>query len=363
MNVTLISYAGDYREAFERLSAGGKETYQAQRYSVDFLGSLPFAVTHVCAICPEPYDVRLGNGVRAIGVGFKPGFDARDLWPFIPQTDRLILTTPMIPVLTWARRNGVRTMLAMADSFRNDTWRRKLKNRWIAQHLNRAEWVGNHQKPASLSLLSIGVEAAKVVPYDWPARRSTQKPRQLGKGQFSMLYAGTVCEAKGVADLIRALPHDCSLTAAGPVVDPMPERSNVTFLGQVPNDEISGLMRKADAVVVPSRHEYPEGLPLTILEALAARTPIIHSDHPMFPPVGVSFAAGDVESLSAAINRLRSDPALYARLSENAAAEWDALQIPVTYGELIERWLADDEEWLRQQSFADNAALSRKQAC
>jgi len=41
-------------------------------------------------------------------------------------------------------------------------------------------------------------------------------------------------------------------------------------------------MRSADAIVIPSRHEYPEGLPLTIYEALAARTPIVASDHQCF---------------------------------------------------------------------------------
>ena len=40
MRLTIVQYAGDYREAFERFERGGRATYQAQRYSVGFVGSL-----------------------------------------------------------------------------------------------------------------------------------------------------------------------------------------------------------------------------------------------------------------------------------------------------------------------------------
>jgi len=114
-------------------------------------------------------------------------------------------------------------------------------------------------------------------------------------------------------------------------------------------------MRDADVVLIPSRHEYPEGLPLTIYEALAARTPIVASDHPMFRGALVHqrsaliFPAGESEALAAAIRRLGADRTLYAQLSANSSAAWEALQLPVTWGELIERWLSDepaDREWL-----------------
>jgi hypothetical protein len=40
MRLTIVQYAGDYREAWERFEAGGKATYQAQRYSVGFVAEL-----------------------------------------------------------------------------------------------------------------------------------------------------------------------------------------------------------------------------------------------------------------------------------------------------------------------------------
>ena len=114
-------------------------------------------------------------------------------------------------------------------------------------------------------------------------------------------------------------------------------------------------MRGADAVVIPSRHEYPEGLPLTIYEALAARTPIIASDHPMFRGALVDeesaliFPETNIVSLASAIARLSTDHSLYRRLSANSERAWQALQLHVTWGDLMERWLADtpiDRQWL-----------------
>jgi glycosyltransferase involved in cell wall biosynthesis len=359
MRVTFVQYAGDYREALARLSGGGPETYQAQRYSVNFVGSLAHDVAVICAVCDERYDAVLPNGVRAIGAGLAPGFDARALLPLLADTqpERLILTSPMIPVLQWAHRNKVRTITAMADSFQNRTLKQKLRNRWLAHHLNRIEWVGNHQLPASRALASIGVDPAKIIPWDWPQQRSDYPPRTLSEGKFELAYVGSISEAKGVGDLIRAVSGlDVNVTLYGPIVDPMPEAPNVCMAGVIPNAEVPAAMRKADAVVIPSRHEYPEGLPLTIFEALVARTPIIASDHPMFLGAlshgrsALIFPAGNAAALKETIQLLASTPSIYAHLSSSSGAAWDALQIPVTWGEYISRWLADDKDWLLGQS-------------
>jgi glycosyltransferase involved in cell wall biosynthesis len=114
-------------------------------------------------------------------------------------------------------------------------------------------------------------------------------------------------------------------------------------------------MREADVVVIPSRHEYPEGLPLTIYEALAARTPIIASDHPMFlgplthEQSAVIFPGANADALASAIRRLADDATLYAKLSANSKQAWQALQLPVSFGDLLEKWLSEgpgDRDWL-----------------
>ena len=109
-------------------------------------------------------------------------------------------------------------------------------------------------------------------------------------------------------------------------------------------------MNRHDVVVVPSRHEYPEGLPMTLYEAFCSRTPIIASDHPMFRVKlrdgenALIFKAGDVGALAGRIRLLAGDPALYARLSRNAEAAAEQFFCPLKYDELISRWLSNTEE-------------------
>src|SRR5437016_13762489 len=69
LRLTIVQYAGDYREAFERLENGGQETYHAQRYSINLIGSLAQQLEQVCVVCAiteKRYDTILANGWRAI---------------------------------------------------------------------------------------------------------------------------------------------------------------------------------------------------------------------------------------------------------------------------------------------------------
>ena len=89
--------------------------------------------------------------------------------------------------------------------------------------------------------------------------------------------------------------------------------SQVNFLGTIPSDSVLQVMRNNTAVVVPSKHEYPEGLPNTIYEALASRSPLIISDHPAFKgrlkPYNdcLSFAAGNADDLAEKLLELKTN--------------------------------------------------------
>src|SRR2546430_10038779 len=78
----------------------------------------------------------------------------------------------------------------------------------------------------------------------------------------------------------------------------------VVFRGKISHDEVLSEMRAHDAVLVPSRREYPEGLPMTIYEAPCTRTPVAASDHPMFlkrivaDSNGLAFRSADSASIS-----------------------------------------------------------------
>jgi glycosyltransferase involved in cell wall biosynthesis len=380
LRLTIVQYAGDYREAYNRLAAGGKETYHAQRYSVDVVGSLAQKLDQVCVICAlseEKYDISLGNGVRAIGAGLKQGFHPSRLIPELVKSrpTRISLTTPMVPILRWANANRVRSIVPLADSFQKGGLRATFRQKRLAYYLNRptVEWVGNHGINACLSLLDIGVVPDKIVPWDWPPshRPSDHAERTLqGNLPYKILYVGSVVRPKGVGDLLQAVSQmrartlDVTLSIIGrdpdgamtALSDALGLSKVVNFAGIVPNEDVPAAMRAADVVVIPSRHEYPEGLPLTIYEALAARTPIVASDHPMFRGAlvhnesAVIFRAGDGTAMASALTRLLRDPVLYAKLSQRSEAAWNRLQLPVTMGRLLEAWISDspaEAQWIR----------------
>jgi len=119
-----------------------------------------------------------------------------------------------------------------------------------------------------------------------------------------VLFVGRLVEGKRPQDAVRAvsrLPDE--LDAKLYVVGDGPMRSEleamagerVTFLGQVPYEEMPQVYRSGDVLVLPSR---AEGLPRTVLEAMASGLPVVVSDLEQVAPVvgdaGVTVPVGDV---------------------------------------------------------------------
>jgi hypothetical protein len=118
-------------------------------------------------------------------------------------------------------------------------------------------------------------------------------------------------------------------------------------------------MRASDIVVVASRHDYPEGLPNTLCEGLASRTPVVISDHPAFASRLADgrdcliFAAGDAASLADRISELAGDPALYAALSLNAPKAYASLYFGLEWTQLVRTFIADPTNatgWVERNS-------------
>ena len=164
--------------------------------------------------------------------------------------------------------------------------------------------------------------------------------------------------AKGVGDVIdaaielRAAGRDIRLTlcGTGPDLEAFQSRaaplgSAATFLGRVGNDEVFRRMAAATFVCVPTRHEFPEGFPLTLTEALTAHTPILASDHPVFTRVlkdgeGLRyFPAGDGPALARVLAAVADDPQCYDDLSRNTSIAFDKLQCPGRFHGVIQAWL------------------------
>jgi glycosyltransferase involved in cell wall biosynthesis len=370
---------GAYAEAARRLAAGGPETFYAQRYSVDFVAELAGRIgdVRVLHLGHDDPEEQLPSGVRSLGLNLYPqGRRGRHL-EVLRLLERLrpthlVLVSPLPFVLAWALARGVRTLPLFADSFRVPGLKAKAKFTLLARLLNssRLDWVSNHNVAASLDLVRIGVSPAKVLPFDWPAflSPSERPPKELRRGDhLELAYVGQLAESKGVGDLLSAMAHIArSSNGAGPQVrativggqDPafvararaLGIEDRITFPGRISHDDIVPLMNRHDMVIVPSRHEYPEGLPMTLYEAFCSRTPIIASDHPMFRVKlrdgenALIFKAGDAGALADRIRLLAGDPVLYARLSRNAEAAAEQFFCPLKYDELISRWLSNTEE-------------------
>jgi glycosyltransferase involved in cell wall biosynthesis len=107
-----------------------------------------------------------------------------------------------------------------------------------------------------------------------------------------VLFVGRLVEGKRPETAVRALATlretrpDAALylCGEGPLEDELLSlaeelgvRESVTFRGQVPYEEMPAVYRGADAFVLPSR---AEGVPRTIMEAMATGVPVVSSDLP-----------------------------------------------------------------------------------
>jgi glycosyltransferase involved in cell wall biosynthesis len=366
-HVVVLQYAGDYGEAYRHIRGGGDETYASQAYSLKAVEDLvgpDSEVTSVCCASDRAHVEVLPNRVTSITLGFRDGVDEKQVCALLDrlQPTHLVLRTPLLRVLAYASRTRLPVISTLADSFDQSGFRNWLRNRRLAALLNGPNVlvVGNHGRNACASLQRIGVLPEKVVPWDWPQPPVQAEPKQFpARGLMHVLYAGMIHEDKGVGDLLRAaallrqaglrlnvdLLGDGEIEAFRALAARLALADTVTFHGRVSNREVYARMCQSDVVVVPSRHTYPEGLPLTIYEALRSRTPVVASDHPMFRTVLVNrqsarvFEAAEPEQLAAALRDVFTDSSLYERLSRNSKAAWEALQIPTRWGDLIHRWL------------------------
>lgn len=156
---------------------------------------------------------------------------------------------------------------------------------------------------------------------------------------FNLIYAGQIIPQKGVHTLVEALDfllHDgpgknIHLTLLGNghpdyesylrnlIVDRRLQ-SNIDFLPPIPREEMPGVLRKFDAMILPSIYEEP--LARSIQEAMAcglvvlstltggSREIIVDGEN------GLTFTPGDARSLASQLEKLMSKPDLQKRLAQ-----------------------------------------------
>jgi glycosyltransferase involved in cell wall biosynthesis len=180
-------------------------------------------------------------------------------------------------------------------------------------------------------------------------------PREVLRSQFGMTgptlaFAGRLTAQKALGDALQAIAavDGVSLLIAGDGDQraPLEQRvaelglvDRVRFLGPLPREQVVALFRAADASVLSSSWE---NFPHTVVEALAAGTPVLATAVGGVAEVvsdgenGLLVAAGDVGGLAQAIRRFFDDEALAERLRAAAAPSVDAYAPERVLGRLEE---------------------------
>jgi glycosyltransferase involved in cell wall biosynthesis len=372
---------GDYVEALRVIGRGDSEPYFGMAYSLDVLAALFADAPHlVVSLNAPPYREKKGLG-ELLGLPCPtlpypiPGSVAAEWWgrKVVAELRRFAPTHVLLRsggviarhVLKFCTERDLNTLVVFANRFDPRGLRDRLQTAAIVRMLNQScvRFVGNHKQPATDSMIECGVRLDKAVAWDWPnARHPKDFPlKSLHSGEPKRVaYVGTISLAKGVGDLLAAVEimslagKKVQLTAmgAGPDLATFQSRAArlpaglVEFPGRVPNHEAFQQMLDADVVCVPSRHEFSEGMPLTLTEALASRTPVVISDHPVFMRAFIDgegvrvFRAKDPSSLAAVLGEVLAAPDAYHRLSELTADAYRRVECETYFGDLLNQWKA-----------------------
>ncbi|QDU55052.1 glycosyltransferase family 4 protein [Aeoliella mucimassa] len=378
MNIVFLQY-GDFAEAYHRLGSGGPETYRDQKHSVDFVAALaPEHVVTTISICDREHDEMASDNLRSIGLLEQQAYST-SLHGLLDSLspDRFICRTPHKIALAWAAKHRVSTLPVFADIFKQHSLRQRWGNSRFGKLLrgSNVPFVSNHSLTASQSLQYLGLPLERINPWDWtpippiePAKTASRDPKTL-----RVFYAGALSDAKGVGDLLEACAIAKSqdvrvnITLAGPGdvehwyqrATQLGVREQLECLGTIPSSDVLDQMREHDAVAVPSRHSYAEGLPNTIFEALASRSPLIASDHPAYiqrlehGESCLIFKEQDSPQLAECFKTLLHDNATYQRLSQNSASRLAELYIGMQWSELVTAYLHDDHATLQSYTLAN----------
>ncbi len=189
-------------------------------------------------------------------------------------------------------------------------------------------WLPNIQKMTNNLHLSALMNPVNLKEYP---NRDIEKSN--GREHFEIVFLGALSRAKGVYDLIESFPeilyqvpmarlHLCGI---GPIEE-MKElckelkiENVVTFHGWVSGKEKISIVINSDMLILPS---YNEGLPVSVIEAMAAGLPVVCTPVGGVPDIfenglnGFLFPPGDKKALVRQVVKLAKDPSLRIQMSK-----------------------------------------------
>ncbi|MEL6880726.1 MAG: glycosyltransferase [Cyanobacteria bacterium J06607_10] len=331
--------------------------------------------------------------IRLMGSGLGPTAPGAELVRLVSDfcPTHIVMCTQSPSLLRWAVRRKLRTVVLLSD------WQEPLGG-WLAQwrhqrfihHLNRktVNWVGGHGVHACKILEASGIDAGKIIPWEWPQPQlmAQYPPKQIRIGQtaVTLAYVGPLQPSAGIDDLLKAAsllqqqrdvslhlicerPSQASITGSQDINSQDIERlqsaaaveglsESVQFWTDLSPEQMLMRVHGADLMVIPQLAQSLPAVPFSLSLAMAARTPIVACDHPYFVNHlfhnvnAMLFPLGNAKSMAHRIERVMGQPALYAQLSELAEIDLHKLTVPARWAELIEQWLQDskyDQQRLR----------------
>jgi len=156
--------------------------------------------------------------------------------------------------------------------------------------------------------------------------------RDVDRPAIALLFASRLASEKGIVTLLDAVEllratnvaFDLTIAGGGPLEDEVRARSaalDLHFIGALPRVELGDRYLAANVVVAPS---LSEALPLALIEALAAGTPVIATPVGDVGEIvrdrenGLLVPSNDAAALARAIETLARDRALLLALTERA---------------------------------------------
>lgn len=369
---------GDFKSAQERMDAGLSEPYFGMRESVRALTQL-FSTRAglIVSLDADAYRIErehltlvsVGRPLPWLKIGrVREAFRARailaELEAFRP-THVLLRTGGQLGlrIASWCAARRIPTLVLLANAVYGDNAYNTRINRQLMHVLNDPTFVrvGNYKPTACASMVDYGLSPQKAVSFAFDGERqpASLAPKTLTqKDAPHIVFAARMVVEKGPLELVEAvrllrqqgIQATATLYGEGPALEAVRERARqlpegtILTPGQVDNAVLFASTRAATFACVPSRSTFVEGMPMALTEALAARTPVILSDCPVFKRSFVDgegvrvFKEQDPRSLAAVIADALADEATYARLSETTEDAFKRVSAQHSFSELLDGW-------------------------
>jgi len=290
-----------------------------------------------------------GRGIRVTALGKKPGFDPAIILGLSREVRRMgpdILSTHLWTSNFWGRIAGLLCRVPVIVATEHNLPHSRRFHHYLADYLlaaltNRVIAVSESvEKAFRRKLPGLGRKIVVIrngIPVEeFEDASGTSIKGELGLGESEPIVAtiGRLVEQKGVTYLIQAAPEILNhypaarfvVAGDGPLRPALEKEakalgvvSSFLFLGT--RKDVPDILGSTDIVAVPSLYE---GLPLSVLEAMAAGKPIAATRVPGITEVvedgreALLVPPGQPEALAEAIVRLLGDAALGRLLAKNA---------------------------------------------